>query len=106
MNQNIYATVYYSNIMFFFALGLAALCFLMFMYVAITEMQIKKREAPRANRNLESMGEVGDLAEKFAKSGFAPSALACAVLLTFLAATTGFALDRLRIVTLFGFSGQ
>jgi hypothetical protein len=70
---------WYSIIAFWFALGMSSASFLLFCYLALAEAAARRKEMVRATRNLESLSKVGDLAEKFGKSGTAPSVLACAV---------------------------
>ncbi|MEQ1714728.1 MAG: hypothetical protein ABL907_01870 [Hyphomicrobium sp.] len=89
---------YYSPITFYFVLGMAIACFILFAYIAISDAVAKRREVSRTPRNLESMTQVGDLAEKFYKSGHGPSALACAVLFVLIGTGIALALDKLTIL--------
>lgn len=93
----------HAAVVFWFALGMSTASFLLFCYVAIVELRLRRRQIEQGARNLESMGKVGDLAEKFARSGVAASTLACTVFFMLMGTIIGLTLDQLSIASLFRF---
>lgn len=89
---------YYVVISFWLSLGLSLSCFLLFVYLALADSAMRRREANRSRGYNESAAAAGDLAEKFAKAGHAPSALACAVVFALLATSIALALDKISIL--------
>ncbi len=89
-----------SHITYAFLMLMSVTCFWLFAKIAFAELAARKKDgAPKPQ--LEGMNQVGDLAEKFSKSGLGPSALACSVLFALLAASIGAAIDKLKILHLF-----
>jgi hypothetical protein len=97
-----------SHITYGFLMLMSGFCFWLFARIALAELAAKlaalKKPGEPVQPGLESLPQVGDLAEKFSKSGLASSALACSVLFALLAASIGIAIDDLKIFTLFSTS--
>ncbi len=91
-----------SHITYGFLLLMSLVCLWLYVRIALAEVAAKQQETDAKRKpGYESLPQVGDLAEKFSKSGLAPSALACSVLFALLAASIGAAIDKLKILHLF-----
>jgi hypothetical protein len=89
---------FYVVISFWLSLGLSLSSFLLFVYLALVDMALRRRDANRSKGYQESAGAAGDLALKFATAGFAPSALACCVVFALISTSIALALDKLSIL--------
>ena len=89
---------FYVVISFWLALGLSLSSFLLFVYLALADMALRRREAARSKGYQESVGAAGDLALKFATAGFAPSALACCVVFALISTSIALALHKISIL--------
>jgi len=89
---------FYVVVSFWLSLGLSLSSFILFVYLALADSFMRQREANRSRSYQESVGAAGDLAEKFAKAGFASSALAYSVVFALMATSIALALDKLSIL--------
>jgi hypothetical protein len=89
---------FFAIVAFWSSLGMSFSCFVLFCYLALAEIALRRREASRSKHQYESIGATGELAEKFAKAGYAPSALACSVVFLLMATSIALTLDKLSIL--------
>lgn len=83
---------FYASIAFWYAMIMSLFGFILFAHI-----ELKKLKGPSRGGGLESLPDVGDMAEKFGNAGAGASALACSVLFMLIGTAIALALDKVKI---------